>query len=223
MGEVLPIGIPAITRAALVPVAHLLFRPAVDGRENVPRTGPVILAANHLSFIDSLIIPLMAPRVVSFMAKAEYFRRGRLTRPLFTGLHAIPVERAGYRSAQDSLETALELLKSGGAFGIHPEGSRSRDGRLYRGKTGVGWLAIASGAPVVPVAVIGTDRVQPVGAAFPKPFKIRVRFGAPLTFIQSGGARARREATDEVMAAIQRLSGQEPAGVYNEPAGSPKE
>jgi 1-acyl-sn-glycerol-3-phosphate acyltransferase len=207
------------TRLAFVPVVHLLFRPAVDGRHHVPRTGPVILAANHLSFLDSMVIPLVSPRAVAFLAKAEYFRRGRLTRPLFTGLNAIPVERGGHRAAQASLESALDVLQAGGAFGIHPEGSRSRDGRLYRGRTGVAWLALASGAPVVPVAVLGTDRVQPVGAPFPRPGRIGVRFGPPMRFPAGSGAKNRRAVTDEIMAAIQGLSGQEPAGIYNEPAG----
>ncbi len=146
------------TRAALVPLARLYLRPEVQGRAHVPRTGPVILAANHLSFLDSLVIPLLAPRPVAFLAKAEYFRRGRLSRPVFLALDAIPVERDGYRSAQAALESALDWLHTRGAFGIHPEGTRSRDGRLYRGRTGVGWLALASGAPVIPVAVRGTEK-----------------------------------------------------------------
>jgi 1-acyl-sn-glycerol-3-phosphate acyltransferase len=208
-----------LTRHALVPVAHVLFRPVIQGRRHVPVTGPVILAANHLSFLDSMLIPLVAPRPVAFLAKAEYFRPGRLSRVLFTGLAAVPVERGTHRAAQASLETALGVLAAGGAFGIHPEGSRSRDGRLYRGRTGVGWLALRSGAPVVPVAVLGTDKVQPVGAWLPRPGRVTVRFGAPMRFGEGGGAKARRAVTDEIMAAIQELSGQEPAGIYNDPAG----
>jgi 1-acyl-sn-glycerol-3-phosphate acyltransferase len=207
-------------RLALVPVGLVLFRPTVRGRAYVPRSGPVILAANHLSFVDSMVIPLFAPRPVSFLAKAEYFRRGRLSRPVFTALSAVPVDRGGYRAAQESLELALAVLHAGRAFGIHPEGSRSPDGRLYRGRTGVAWLAMKSGAPVVPVAVLGTDRVQPIGVRLPRPGKITVRFGPPMRFPPDGGAKARRAVTDEIMAAIQRLSGQEPAGVYNNPAGS---
>jgi 1-acyl-sn-glycerol-3-phosphate acyltransferase len=205
------------TRLALVLPTHVLFRPTVDGRDNVPATGPVILAANHLSILDSMVIPLLAPRPVAFLAKSEYFRRGRLTRPLFTALAAVPVDRGGHRAAQESLESALAVLESGGAFGIHPEGSRSRDGRLYRGRTGVGWLALASRAPVVPVAVLGTERAMSVGARLPRPARITVRFGTPMRFTGEPGARARRTVTDDIMAAIQALSGQEPAGVYNEP------
>ena len=207
-------------RLALVLPTHLLFRPTVEGRENVPVTGPVILAANHLSILDSMVIPLLAPRPIAFLAKGEYFRRGRLTRPLFTALAAVPVERGGHRAAQESLETALAVLAGGGAFGIHPEGSRSRDGRLYRGRTGVGWLALASRAPVVPVAVLGTERAMAVGARMPRPARITVRFGAPMRFTGDPGAKARRTVTDDIMAAIQALSGQEPAGVYNEPAAT---
>lgn len=210
-------------RSLLVPVARLAFRPVIEGRENVPRRGPVILAANHLSFIDSVVIPLAAPRPVAFLAKAEYFRqpglKGWLTRTCLTGIDAIPVQRGGHRTAQASLHLALDVLAEGRAFGIHPEGSRSRDGRLYRGRTGVAWLALASGAPVVPVAVLGTDRIQPVGARLPRLGGITVRFGTPLRFASppaGSTGRARRAVTDEIMTAIQRLSGQEQAPGYNE-------
>ncbi|MFF5290487.1 lysophospholipid acyltransferase family protein [Paractinoplanes globisporus] len=150
----------AALRSILLPLSRVAFRPEVHGAGNVPRTGAVILAANHLSFVDSFLIPLMTPRRVSFLAKQEYFRSGGgpkqfATRTFLNGIDAIPVPRGGYRAAQESLEAALRVLESGGAFGIHPEGSRSRDGRLYRGRTGVAWLAIASGAPVVPVALRG--------------------------------------------------------------------
>jgi len=211
-------------RPILRPVAAAAFRPDVHGGANVPRDGPVILAVNHLSFLDSFLIPLVTPRRVSFLAKQEYFRSDNpkqwVIRTFLTGIDAIPVPRGGYRAAQESLEIALELLRDGGAFGIHPEGSRSRDGRLYRGRTGVAWLAIASGAPVVPVALIGTDRIQPVGARFPRPGKLTVHFGTPLRFPPPPDgrhlARARRAATDEIMAAIAALSGQKVADEYNE-------
>jgi 1-acyl-sn-glycerol-3-phosphate acyltransferase len=214
--------LPELLRALLVPVTRLAFRPVVEGREHVPREGPVILAANHLSAVDSFLIPLVSPRQVAFLAKAEYFTRpgvrGRLTGSALSGLGAVAVPRGELRAAQAALETALGVLKEGRAFGIHPEGSRSRDGRLYRGRTGVAWLALASGAPVVPVAVLGTDRIQPVGVRFPRPGRVTVRFGAPLSFGPPAGsaARARREATDQIMAEIEKLSGQEPAGIYNE-------
>ncbi|MEU4240128.1 lysophospholipid acyltransferase family protein [Actinoplanes sp. NPDC026619] len=210
-------------RSILLPVSRVAFRPEVHGAEHVPRSGPVILAANHLSFLDSFLIPLMTPRRVSFIAKQEYFQHGGpkqwATRNFLTGIDAIPVPRGGYRAAQESLEVALRLLKDGGVFGIHPEGSRSRDGRLYRGRTGVAWLAIASGAPVVPVALVGTDRIQPVGARFPRPGKVVAHFGEPLRFTPPADGKqgpARRQATDEIMAAIAALSGQQVADEYNE-------
>jgi len=214
--------LPELIRALLVPVSRVAFRPIVEGREHVPPAGPVILAANHLSFVDSFLIPLIAPRPVAFLAKSEYFTgpgvRGRLVAATLRGLGAVAVPRGEHRAAQAALETALGVLDSGGAFGIHPEGSRSRDGRLYRGRTGVAWLALASAAPVVPVALLGTERIQPVGARLPRPGRVTVRFGAPLHFATPAGsaARARRAATDEIMAAIAGLSGQEVADGYNE-------
>ena len=210
--------ISATLRPILRPVAWAAFRPEVHGVAHVPRTGPVILAVNHLSFVDSFLIPLVSPRRVSFLAKQEYFEKWP-TRTFMTGIDAIPVARGGFRAAQESLQAALRVLEDGGAFGIHPEGSRSRDGRLYRGRTGVAWLAIASGAPVVPVALLGTDRIQPIGAPMPRPGKLVVHFGAPLTFRAPADGRlapARRAATDEIMAAIAALSGQEVAPGYNE-------
>jgi 1-acyl-sn-glycerol-3-phosphate acyltransferase len=210
-------------RPVLRPLSRVAFRPEVHGAGNVPRVGPVILAANHLSVVDSFLIPLVTPRRVSFLAKEEYFRGGNpkrwVTRAFIEGIDAIPVPRGGYRAAQESLEAALRVLEGGGAFGIHPEGSRSRDGRLYRGRTGVAWLAIASGAPVVPVALLGTDRIQPVGARLPKPGKLVVHFGDPMIFPKPADGRlapARRRATDQIMAAIAGLSGQEVAPEYNE-------
>ncbi|GAA1822074.1 lysophospholipid acyltransferase family protein [Luedemannella flava] len=213
----------ATVRLVLAPLFRLGYRPTIEGRTNVPRTGPVILAANHISALDSVVIPLVAPRPVAFLAKAEYFRqrgiKGWFVRSLLTGLAAIPVERGAARAAADSLDLALAVLNDGMAFGIHPEGTRSRDGRLYRGRTGVAHLAIASGAPVVPVAVLGTDRIQPVGSRLPRLGKVTVRFGAPLTFAPAPGVSAgaaRRAATDQIMDAIADLSGQDRAAAYNE-------
>ncbi|GGL96611.1 1-acyl-sn-glycerol-3-phosphate acyltransferase [Micromonospora yangpuensis] len=210
-------------RSVLAPLVRLLFRAEVRGGENIPRQGPVILAVNHLSVLDSFVVPLVAPRPVAFLAKAEYFRqpgvKGWLLRTVLTAVDAVPVPRGGHRAAQAALDAALGVLAAGQAFGIHPEGSRSRDGRLYRGRTGVAWLALASGAPVVPVAVGGTDRIQPVGARLPRPGRLTVHFGTPLRFTPpptgAAGGRARRAATDEIMAAIRELSGQQPAEEYN--------
>jgi 1-acyl-sn-glycerol-3-phosphate acyltransferase len=213
-----------LARFVIRPMFWLLFRPRVTGRENVPLTGPVILASNHLSFIDSIAIPTVAPRRVAYLAKAEYFTGsgfgGWLSRALFTALGALPVERETHRAAQAALDTALAVLQRDGAFGIYPEGTRSRDGRLARGKTGVAWLALTADCPVVPVAVAGTDRVQPVGARWPRPRRISVTFGAPLTFAdqrgKAGNGRARRVVTDRIMEAIAELSGQQKAG-WGEP------
>ncbi|HEV7728032.1 MAG: plsC [Modestobacter sp.] len=209
-----------LARFVLRPLFWLTCRPTVTGRENVPATGPVILASNHLSFIDSIAIPLVAPRRVGYLAKAEYWQGtgfvGWLQRALFTALGALPVERGTHRAAQGALDTALGVLQSGGAFGIYPEGTRSKDGRLARGKTGVAWLALTADCPVVPVAVRGTDRVQPVGASWPRPYRVSITFGEPLTFPeqrgQAGRGPARRVVTDRVMEAIAELSGQEKAG-----------
>jgi 1-acyl-sn-glycerol-3-phosphate acyltransferase len=197
----------------------------VTGRENVPVSGPFILASNHLSFIDSMVIPLSAPRRVHYLAKAEYFTGtgvgGWLTRTLFTALGAMPVQRQTSRAAQEALDTALAVLRRGEGFGIYPEGTRSRDGRLARGKTGVAWLALTADCPVVPVAVSGTDRVQPVDSRWPRPHRVSVTFGTPLTFPEqrgmAGNGRARRVVTDRIMEAIAELSGQEKAG-WGQPA-----
>ncbi|MFE5580985.1 lysophospholipid acyltransferase family protein [Kitasatospora sp. NPDC056531] len=213
-----------VTRLVLKPVSRGIWRPVIEGAENVPRKGGVILASNHLSFIDSVVIPLTAPRRVHFLAKAEYWNapglKGRLSKGFFESIGAVPVERGTYRSAQASLESALEILEAGRAFGIYPEGTRSLDGRLYRGKTGVAWLALTAGVPVVPVALEGPEQILPVGKRVPRIKKVTVRFGEPLHFDELHGQarslKARRQVTDEVMAAIQRLSGQEVVESYNE-------
>ena len=205
------------------PLAKTVWRPKVEGLENLPQHGPVIVASNHLSFADSMVIPIVAPRKVVFLAKSDYFTgtgvKGTLQRGWFEGMGMIPVDRSDTKAALASLDIALDVLRRGDAFGIYPEGTRSRDGRLYRGRTGVGHLALSSGAPVVPVGLHGTDELQPVGSTMLRLAKVTVRFGAPLTFEEYDGVpagRARREVTDQVMAAIAALSGQELAGVYNE-------
>lgn len=208
----------------VTPLATAIWRPEVVGAEKVPATGGVILASNHLSFVDSVVIPLTSPRQVAFLAKAEYFTgtgvKGWISREWFTGVGSIPVNRDDARAAQQSLDLALTHIQGGGAFGIYPEGTRSRDGRLYRGRTGVAWLALQSGCPIVPVALTGTDQIQPVGARFPRRAKVRVEFGTPIVvgdrFEGVPQGRARRELTDEVMAAILAMSGQEWAGEYNQ-------
>lgn len=211
-------------------VFRVVWRPRFLGMENIPTDGPVIIASNHLSFIDSVVIPLAVPRRVRFLAKAEYFEgrglRGRGTALFFRLIDAVPVRRTGNRDSMRSLELALEVLREGSAFGIYPEGTRSRDGRLYRGRTGVGWLALTSGAPVVPVALTGTDQVQPVGSSGLRVRPVTVRFGPPLRPSAYEGlpaGRARREITDEVMDRIAAMSPQERADAYNEPPGDTDE
>jgi 1-acyl-sn-glycerol-3-phosphate acyltransferase len=211
----------------VAPILRLLFRPRVEGLENVPHYGPLIVASNHLSFIDSFIIPLVIPRPVTYIAKADYFTgrglKGRFVRWFLTTLGHIPVRRGAQRAAMGALEQGLQVLENSGAFAIYPEGTRSPDGRLYRGRTGVGWLVLASGARVLPVGVIGTEKIQPLGASVPRIFGPRptVRIGQPMDFSQYRDlppARARRVITDEIVATIQKLSGQEYTGTYNERA-----
>lgn len=208
-----------ISRLILRPLFLLVFRPRIQGRENVPDTGPFIIASNHLSFIDSMAIPLMSPRRVGYLAKAEYFTgsgiRGWFIKTWFTALGALPVQRHTHRAAQEALDTAMTVLRAGGGFGIYPEGTRSRDGRLARGKTGVAWLALTADCPVVPVGIMGTDRIQPIGASWPRPHRFSIVFGPPLTFPEHRGQarsnRSRRAVTDTIMEAIAELSGQEKA------------
>ena len=213
-----------VVNAVLPPVFKAVWRPVVEGLEHIPATGPLILASNHLSFADSIVIPVVVPRKVVFMAKSDYFTgpglKGRAIKAWFNGLDMIPVDRDDNRSAIAAIDVALEVLARGEAFGVYPEGTRSRDGRLYRGRTGVAQLALVSGAPIVPVGLIGTERLQPVGTTVPRIVTVQVRFGPPIEVAgQYDGVppgRARREITDQVMTAIQGLSGQEAAGVYNE-------
>ncbi|ALX66759.1 1-acyl-sn-glycerol-3-phosphate acyltransferase [Microbacterium sp. XT11] len=202
----------------------MLYRPRIEGRENVPREGAVIFASNHLSFIDSVAIPVAAPRPVHFLAKSSYFEgtgfSGWASKTFFEAIGAIPVRRGAGQAALDALDLQRQLLDDGLAVALYPEGTRSLDGRLYKGRTGVAFLALQTGAPVVPVGLIGTDKVMPVGAKMPTMReRVTVRFGRPLDLTPLGPAtsgRARRQATDEIMAAIHALSGQELAGTYNE-------
>jgi 1-acyl-sn-glycerol-3-phosphate acyltransferase len=211
----------------VAPILRVLFRPRVEGLENVPRYGPLIVASNHLSFIDSFIIPMSLPRPVTYIAKADYFEgkglKGWFVRWFLTTLGHVPVKRGARRAAMGALHQGLEILDNSGAFAIYPEGTRSPDGRLYRGRTGVGWLALESGARVLPVAVEGTDKIQPLGASRPRILGPRptVRIAPPMDFGHYRDlppAKARRAITDEIVETIQKLSGQEYAGVYNERA-----
>lgn len=215
----------ALGRSVLSPLARIVYRPRIEGRAHVPRSGPVIFASNHLSFIDSIVIPVAAPRPVHFLAKSSYFEKPA-SRWFFTAIGAIPVQRGAGQAALDALDQQRALLEEGKAVALYPEGTRSLDGRLYKGRTGVAFLALQSGARVVPVGLIGTDKAMPVGAKAPsRKHRVTVRFGEPLDLAHHGPAtsgRARRLATDEIMAAIHALSGQELAGAYNEvPAQNP--
>lgn len=218
-----------VAKSAVSPVASVLWRPTVEGAHHVPRQGGVLLASNHLSFIDSVVIPLVAPRQVRFLAKADYFTgsgvKGTASRLWFTTMGMIPVEREDSQAAAKSLELALQVLSAGEAFGIYPEGTRSRDGRLYRGHPGAAYLALTAGVPIVPVGLVGTDDVQPVGDNRVHRARVTVRFGKAIDprerWAGVPAGRARRELTDQVMDAIAGLSGQARAAAYNErPASS---
>jgi 1-acyl-sn-glycerol-3-phosphate acyltransferase len=211
-----------VSRALAGPLLHLLWRPGVEGLEHIPRTGGAIIASNHLSIVDSIFLPLVLDRPLTFAAKSEYFTG---TRPAQRAAGAylratkqLRVDRAEARASQSMLDAALSLLREGELFGIYPEGTRSPDGRLYRGRTGVGWLALNSGLPVIPVAMLGTDQVLPPGNSVPRLHRIGIRIGAPLTFGeyegQGAGTQARRAVADDVIRAIQALSGQEFAPMY---------
>jgi 1-acyl-sn-glycerol-3-phosphate acyltransferase len=207
---------------ALGPWLKLIFRPRTEGGENVPDEGPVILASNHLSYADWLFMPLTVPRRVTFVAKAEYFNtpgiKGWFQRKFFSGTGQVPIDRSGATAAEGALSAAKRILADGDIFGIYPEGTRSHDGRLYRGKTGVARLALETGVPVIPVAVIGTDVVAPPGKRFGTFTRPRVRFGTPLDFSRYEGMEGDRyilrSITDEIMYEIMRLSGQEYVDIY---------
>jgi 1-acyl-sn-glycerol-3-phosphate acyltransferase len=207
---------------ALGPVLRVLFRPEVEGLEHVPEHGPAILASNHLSYTDWVFMPLALHRKVTFVAKAEYFTtpglKGWAQKHFFRSAGQVPIDRSSGDAAAGALRSAKRILAAGELFGIYPEGTRSHDGRLYRGRTGVARLAIETGVPVVPVAVLGTDIVAPPGKKFGRYARPRVRFGRPLDFSRYAGLQndrfVLRSATDEIMYEIMRLSGQEYVDVY---------
>jgi 1-acyl-sn-glycerol-3-phosphate acyltransferase len=206
----------------LGPWLRLIFRPQVEGRENVPDHGAAIIASNHLSFADSIFMPLMVKRKITFVAKAEYFTgkgiKGFLVRLFFVSAGTIPVDRSGGRAAQAAIGTGLRVLREGHLFGIYPEGTRSPDGRLYRGKTGVARLALESGAPVVPVVMLNADEIQPPGKVMPRLLRPKIRFGEPLDFSRyagmSGDRFIERAVTDEIMYELMTLSGREYVDIY---------
>jgi len=211
-----------MSRVLAGPFLHTIWRPKVTGAEHVPASGGAILAANHQSVVDSIFLPLMMDRPVTFSAKSEYFTASgpaaRLWAWYLKATNQLQMDRDGPRAAQDTLEAALALLREGNLFGIYPEGTRSPDGRLYRGRPGVGWLALKSGLPVIPVGIHGTRRVLPPGHVVPRPGRIELRIGAPLEFAASVTSappgKARQLIAEQVMAAIKELSGQEYVHMY---------
>jgi len=204
------------------PLLKAVFRPEASGAENVPDEGPAILACNHLSYTDWLFMPLVIPRRVTFVAKAEYFEgrglKGWIQRSFFSGTGQVPIDRSGGRASEGALRTGLRILGNGDLFGIFPEGTRSPDGRLYRGRTGIARLALEAKVPVIPVGVLRTDEVAPPGKIFGKLVRPVVRFGKPLDFNRYEGMESNRyilrAITDEIMYEIKRLSEQEYVDMY---------
>ncbi|MGY0005878.1 lysophospholipid acyltransferase family protein [Micromonospora sp. I033] len=205
-----------IGKLTVAPALRLAFRPHVEGLEHIPATGGAIFAGNHLSVADELLLGTVVPRHLAFWAKSEYFKgtgvKGAFSKFVLTGLGAIPVERAGGRAALSAFDAAIPVLQAGDLVAVYPEGTRSPDGRLYRGRTGAARLAVAAGVPIIPVGVTGTDKAQPIGTRVPRPGRaeITIRFGKPLDFTgRSDDRTSLREMTDELMAEIQKLTGQE--------------
>lgn len=209
----------------LGPLIRLFYRPEVRGMDNVPASGPAIIASNHLSFSDHFFLPLFVPRQITFLAKSDYFTgrglKGRLTAGFFRGVGQLPIDRSGGRASDAALSTGLRVLGRGDLLGIYPEGTRSPDGRLYRGKTGVARMALEAGVPVIPVAMVGTYEVQPPGRRFWRlnPVKqVQVVIGRPLDFSRYEGMSTDRfvlrSITDEIMYELMRLSNQEYVDVY---------
>ncbi|GHF39701.1 1-acyl-sn-glycerol-3-phosphate acyltransferase [Streptomyces mashuensis] len=211
-----------LLKAFLGLLMRVLYRPTVEGTEHIAESGPVILAGNHTTFIDSLFVAVIVKRQVYFIGKDEYVTgkgvKGRLMAWFFRSSGMVPVDRDGSNGGVAALMTGRRLLDEGKVFGIYPEGTRSPDGRLYRGRTGIARLTLMTGAPVVPFALIGTDKVQPGGKGLPRVARVTVRFGEPLDFSRYEGMdRDRyvlRAVTDEVMSEVMRLSGQEYVDMY---------
>jgi 1-acyl-sn-glycerol-3-phosphate acyltransferase len=229
-----------IARAVLTPPFRFLWRATTEGLERVPATGGALIAPNHISVLDSFFLPLVLPRRITYVGKAEYMDDWK-TKYLFPAMGMVPIDRAGGDASQAALDVAREILEAGELFGIYPEGTRSRDGRLHKGHTGIARLALATGCPIVPVGIIGTNRVQPPDAKLPTPFRrVHLRFGNPIRVDRYLDRRddrlVLRQVTDEVMYEIRNLSGQEYVDTYatrkaveptpavppSEPAGRPE-
>jgi 1-acyl-sn-glycerol-3-phosphate acyltransferase len=211
-----------IVKAILSPILRTLFRPRVEGLEHVPAEGAAILASNHLSFSDSIFLPLVVPRRITFLAKSDYFTsgglKGRLKAGFFKGVGQLPVDRSGGRASQAALETGKRVLSEGKLLGIYPEGTRSPDGRLYRGKTGVARMALEAGVKVIPCAMVNTFEIQPPGQVMPKIMPVVIKIGKPLDFSRYAGMEddrfVLRSMTDEIMYELMMLSGQEYVDTY---------
>jgi 1-acyl-sn-glycerol-3-phosphate acyltransferase len=206
----------------LGPMLRLLFRPRIEGLERIPEEGAAIVAGNHLSFSDHFLMPAILRRRITFLAKAEYFTgpglKGRLTAAFFRSIGQIPVDRSGRGAGRAAVEEGVRVLRRGELLGIYPEGTRSHDGRLYKGRVGVAAMALRTGVPVVPCAMLGTFELQPPGRRLPRLGRVTIRFGEPLDFSRFAGMEEERTvlraATDEIMNAILRLSGQEYVDMY---------
>jgi 1-acyl-sn-glycerol-3-phosphate acyltransferase len=211
-----------LKRILLGPLARVLYRPWAEGLDNIPADGPAILASNHLSYLDWIFLPLAAPRRITFLAKADYFTgrgvKGRLTASFFKGVGQVPIDRSGGRASEAALVKANEILAGGELLGIYPEGTRSPDGRLYRGKTGIARMALEAGVPVIPVAMVGLHEIAPAGQTIPSLGRVGVRIGKPLDFSRYAGMESDRfvlrSITDEIMYELMQLSGQEYVDTY---------
>ena len=213
-----------LKKGLLGPMLRGIYDPWVEGLDNVPASGGAIFASNHLSFSDSIFLPLVVPRRITFLAKADYFTgggvKGRATAGFMKGVGQVPVDRSGGNASASALNTGIRILQSGELLGVYPEGTRSPDGRLYRGKTGIARLALEAGVPVLPTAMIGTDIVQPTGQKIPNTGKgiVGVRIGEPLSFSRYEGMEGDRfvlrSITDEIMYELMELSGQEYVDMY---------
>lgn len=206
----------------LGPLLQIIFRPWIRGKHHVPKTGGAILASNHLSFSDSIFLPLKVTRPVTFLAKSDYFTgkgvKGALTRWFFKATGQLPIDRSGGKASEDSLNTGLGVLERGLLLGIYPEGTRSPDGKLYRGRTGIARMALEAGVPVVPVAMIDTEKVQAIGQSLPRVRRVGVVIGEPLDFSRFAGMEGERAVlravTDRIVYEVMQLSGQQYEDVY---------
>lgn len=204
------------------PLLTTVFRPWVKGLENVPRTGPLIVVCNHLSFVDSVFLPLKIDRQMAFLAKSDYFTgkgiKGWFIRFFMTSAGQLPIDRSGGKASEASLNAGLQVLAGGGVLAIYPEGTRSPDGRMYRGRTGVARIILEAHVPVIPAAVIGTEKVMPLGSNIPKVHRVGVVIGEPLDFSRFEGMESDRfvlrSITDEIIYEMNKLSEQEYVDVY---------